>query len=184
MPQIQFNSFPNLQTERLILRPLRQEDLDSLFKLHSDKKNARFIDRDIPENSKETLLFLEKIQKGIAENQWLFWAIEEKEQSLFLGTICIWNFSAHGLKAEVGFELAASFQRKGYMTEALQAVQEYGFEKLGLHRLEARTHSQNAAAIHLLEETGFEYRETNLETSNKTGSAEPITIFSQTNKSL
>jgi ribosomal-protein-alanine N-acetyltransferase len=60
---------------------------------------------------------------------------------------------------ELGYELHPDHWRKGLMTEALQAVLEFGFHGGAtpvVHRMEALVDSRNTASIRLLEKLGFQ----------------------------
>jgi [ribosomal protein S5]-alanine N-acetyltransferase len=61
-------------------------------------------------------------------------------------------------RAEIGYYLNADeHKRKGYMTEILRAVLDYGFSQMNLHRVEALTATYNTASIKTLEKFGFTY---------------------------
>jgi len=57
--------------------------------------------------------------------------------------------------AYLGYHIGASFARQGYMTEALELVLKYAFDKLRLHRLEANIQPSNRASIALVKRAGF-----------------------------
>ena len=57
----------------------------------------------------------------------------------------------------VGYSIAEDCASKGYMTEALGRVVQYGFGDLGLHRLQASIIPQNGASKRVLEKCGFRY---------------------------
>jgi len=57
--------------------------------------------------------------------------------------------------AYLGYHIGASFARQGYMTEALELVLKYAFDKLKLHRLEANIQPSNRASIALVKRAGF-----------------------------
>ena len=58
-------------------------------------------------------------------------------------------------KAEVGFEIHPDFWRSGITSEALQAVLDYSFDELGLHRVGAVIFPANVASFGLLKKSGF-----------------------------
>ena len=57
--------------------------------------------------------------------------------------------------AEIGFILADAFRNRGLMTEACRAVIAFGFEKMGLETIEARSFPHNAASIRVFEKLGM-----------------------------
>jgi ribosomal-protein-alanine N-acetyltransferase len=56
----------------------------------------------------------------------------------------------------VGFDLSREYWNKKIMTEALQAVIAFGFEKLGSHRIQAEVFPENTASLNLLKKMGFQ----------------------------
>ncbi|HKI78042.1 MAG TPA: GNAT family N-acetyltransferase, partial [Ignavibacteriaceae bacterium] len=78
-----------------------------------------------------------------------------KGNEKLVGTICIWQISEEQSKAEIGFELLPEFQRKGIMKEAVPAVINFGFEKLGLSFIEGEVAPGNTSSIKILEKNKF-----------------------------
>ena len=157
MIKLNFFPIPTLKTGRLTLRAMSAGDAAALFELRSDPRVNRYIDRLPAKVLMDASQFIEKIQKGIQENHWLYWAISEKadpEQRL-IGTLCLWNFVPVEDKAELGYELCSGSQGRGLMGEAVDAIITYGFETLGLACIEAAVHPDNAASIRVLERAGF-----------------------------
>lgn len=77
-----------------------------------------------------TLKYIEQMIQGIAEKKWLLWRIEDKKSSNVVGTIIIWNFNDAKISGELGFGLTPKFQGKGFMSEAIDLVSTFSFEKL------------------------------------------------------
>ncbi len=61
MLQINFNPFPVINTERLLLRKIVQSDLNEIFFLRSDKRVLEFLDREPASEINEAALWIEKI---------------------------------------------------------------------------------------------------------------------------
>lgn len=59
-------------------------------------------------------------------------------------------------RAELGYELSKDYWGKGIMKEALQAIIPFGFDEVGIHRIQASVFPENQASIHLLENLGFQ----------------------------
>lgn len=155
MNRICFTPFPVITTSRLWLRQLTDSDRSDISLLRSDKQVNTYLDRPAQASLQDAQAFIDKINHGISNNQWIFWAINLKEMPALSGTICLWNFSEGQKIAEIGYELFPVFQHQGYMQEALQAVVDFGFKNLFLHSIEAYTHRENAASIRLLVKNKF-----------------------------
>ncbi|HTM90805.1 MAG TPA: GNAT family N-acetyltransferase [Flavisolibacter sp.] len=153
--QFNFSSFPELLTERLLLRQLNVKDEEEIFELRSDDVVNKYLDRPKAKSIKDAEDFIERINFGINNRQSFFWAICFRHQPKLIGTICLWNFSEEENKAEVGYELLPPFHGKGIMQEAFSKVTEFGFQTLQLSTIEAWTAGQNENSIKLLERNHF-----------------------------
>lgn len=153
MNDIQFSPFPNVSTNRLMLRQMQNDDKEAIFALRSDKNLSEFIDRPIATSIDDALEYINMINDGIEENKWILWAITFNDSDDLIGTICLWNFSKEQSKGEVGYELLPIFQ--GNMQEAFQAVIEFGFEDLNLRNIEGIVNENNNKSIQLLEKNQF-----------------------------
>jgi len=155
---MKFKPFPEIKTERLLLRRISESDCEVILFLRSDKTINKFINRPESERTKnkaDSLKFIKKINDGIENNNFISWGITLKENSKIIGTICLWNFSKDNKKAEVGYDLNPLFQRKGIMSEALKNIVAFGFNELRLIKIEAFTHIENENSKKLLEKNGF-----------------------------
>lgn len=169
-----FSIFPELETERLLLRQLTIADGDKLAFLRSDESVNKYINRPKSSTREEALQFIQKINNGISANECLYWVLTEKGPAELVGTICLWNFKDQATIAEVGFELLPDFQRKGIMQEALLKIIQFGFTELKLTSIEAITIPDNLPSIRLLEK--FKFKNTAVE-KNKTAAAEMIWVL-------
>lgn len=153
----QFSSFLPLSTKRLKLRFLEESDKKAIFKMRSLEENSKYIARPLMKNEDDAKAFIIKINQGIKENKWLFWGITGLESGELIGTVTIWQFKENPCKAELGYEMLTQFKGKGLMSEALEAVISFAFEKLNLEYLEACTAQNNKPSIRLLEKNNFTF---------------------------
>ncbi len=151
-----FNPFPELRTKNLILRKLRPTDLQDLFEMRKDPRVNLYIDNLVDREISETVDYLEKMNRGVDSEKWIIWGLELKTEVRLIGTISIWNFNKARDRGELGYGLDFSYQHRGYMTEALEAVINYAFQTLKLKHLLAYTEIRNLASISLLERFGFQ----------------------------
>ncbi len=148
------DEFPVLEAGSALLRRFTAEDLDGLFRCFSDPDTTRFIMD--PVERPETLEgILEEFIHGHDEGISLNWAVVQRSTGLYAGSVSLGEFSFHDGSAETAFELLPEHRGKGLMTGALKAAARYGFEALGLRRIEARVVEGNVKAERLLEKTGF-----------------------------
>lgn len=94
----------------------------------------------------------EWVQEQLREKNPVFSMIEKKS-GRFIGGVELMNIT--GSAGELGIAVTASMQEKGYGTEAVKAITNYGMETLGLNRVCLRTNLDNDRAIHVYEKCGF-----------------------------
>jgi ribosomal-protein-alanine N-acetyltransferase len=154
MLQLCFSPFPNLTTARLQLRKTELTDARAFFLLRTNDKVNVYINW-----PKQTEQEVEALTKNIIENtdnnEGIMWVIQLKDNPGFIGNIGFWRIKKEHHRAEVGYLLSPEYWNAGIMTEALQAVLNYGFEVMKLHSVEATVNPDNAASIGVLEKHGF-----------------------------
>jgi len=150
-----FSPFPILETERLFLRKLSLDDAEEIFALRSSDEVNKYIDRPKANDIDEAIAFINKVNIGVANDNWLYWVICFKDNPMLIGTICLWNLNEEESKAEVGYELIPEYQGKGIAKEALLKIIEFGFDNVQLNKIEAYTHKENLSSTKLLEKFNF-----------------------------
>ena len=92
------------------------------------------------------------VQKKLAEGAALF-SMLEKDTGAFIGNIELMDIADRA--GELGIAVTAAMQDKGYGTEAVRAMVEYGMDTLGLDRVFLKVFPDNARAIRVYEKCGF-----------------------------
>jgi ribosomal-protein-alanine N-acetyltransferase len=152
---LQFSPFPELKTSRLILRQLSAEDQNQIFFLRSDETVNKYVDRPRPSSVADAMKHIDRLNNGINKNELINWGITLAANPSVIGTIGLWNISKTDSSAEVGFELAPEFQRKGIMAEAFLAVSRYAFETMKVRKLLGWVHVENIKSLALLRKFNF-----------------------------
>ncbi|GAB3935877.1 GNAT family N-acetyltransferase [Larkinella terrae] len=156
MLDVNFEPFPTLSTDRLILRQFKTADSSDLFVLRSNPEIMRFIPRPLARSVQDASLLIQSFNEGIRANEMITWAIALRNSAEVIGTIGFVRMNKANYRAEVGYLLRADYQGTGFMREALTAVVNYGFRTLKLHSIEAVVDPENRASAKLLERCGFE----------------------------
>jgi ribosomal-protein-alanine N-acetyltransferase len=145
---------PRLETERLVLRAISLDDRASVFENYSDPDVARwFFDQPYTRIEQADRVIQRFIERAAAGGG-LAWAIVLAGSGEFIGT-CSYEHLDADLAGEIGFDLGKKHWGRGYMTEALGAIVNYGFTVLGLVKIGADTYSDNSRARRVLEKLGF-----------------------------
>lgn len=148
-------TFPELQTDRLLLRQFKASDKNRIHFLRSDAGINKFIKRAIKQTLEEAVAHIKRTDEGFVKKQSVSWGIVLKGNTELIGSICLWNFSEDLKTAEVGYDLDTQFQGKGIMSEAMKAVLQFGFEQLQFETIEAFTDYRNTSSRQLLEKNNF-----------------------------
>ena len=155
MTNLNFNPFPELKTEHLILRQFIPEDAEDLFALRSDKEIMKFICRPIAQTVADALALIQQMNEGITNQESISWAVCQKKDSKAIGSIGFVRMKKEHYRAEIGYLLSTKHQGRGFMKEALTSVVDYGFKNMKLHSVEAILDPNNKASIALLERNKF-----------------------------
>ncbi len=155
MLTVNFNPFPELETQRLRLRKMLPSDAKAFFEMRSNKKVMEYIPRPLAQTEEDALKLIQSIDEGITKNELINWGIVLKEGNTLIGTIGYYRMNLASHRAEVGYLLHTGFQKKGYMQEALQAALKFGFDEMKLHSIEAVTDPDNVASRNLLQRNKF-----------------------------
>ena len=156
---LDFKIFPQLQTERLILRNIESTDAELIHKLRSDEVVNQFVGRDNSSTVEKAKEFILKIQNLVEKNEGLYWIIRRKENNDLVGTVCLWNFDTENEIVEIGYEMLPEFQRKGIMTEALKTVTAYTFEEIKAKIITAFPSEDNVNSVAILKKLNFEFED-------------------------
>ena len=148
-------TIPIIETERLVLRPLRQDDADALHPMYSDVEANTYGSRPASTSIEESR---DRVAKALADTAWRAWAITLKGDDTPLGTAVIGTVASYekrqGKVTEIGYILSRQYWGKGYVTEAVAALIDQLFAE-GQRRVFADTDPDNAPSIAVLKRLGF-----------------------------
>jgi ribosomal-protein-alanine N-acetyltransferase len=149
-----------IETQRLVLRPLAETDVDDLWPHVSDPDVSRLLSWSAHADKSETLEFLRSQYEARTKGTDLVWAIEhDGRASGCIGLHGIrWTFRAWRLdRAEIGYWLAKPLWNQGLMSEAATAATRWAFETLGLHKITIGCIEDNTASKKIIEKIGYRY---------------------------
>jgi RimJ/RimL family protein N-acetyltransferase len=151
----ELKSYPELRTDRLILRELALEDAPSLQRLAGEWEVARMM-----------LFIPHPYEDGMAE-EWIAtcrpayeagerttWAVALREKGTLIGSITLHLHPLHD-NAELGYWIGKPYWGCGYATEAAEEAVRYGFEELGLHRIHSSHFGSNHASGKVMRKVGM-----------------------------
>ncbi len=147
--------FPKIETERLVLREIADEDTHAIYRNFSDPEVAKWFFEQPLTDLEQAKEFITAFKNEFRDGEGLTWAVVLKQSDRCVGT-CGYGDLEIGERGEIGFDLAQDQWGKGLMSEALLPIIDYGFKELGLKKIEAHSYSTNVRAIRLLEKVGFQ----------------------------
>jgi len=155
MLNVNFDPFPELRTERLLLRKITDDDVEQIFKMRSDKNVMKYIGKKPIVTMAEAKDWIKLIKDSLSINSGITWGITEINQTTLIGTIGLWRIIKENYRAEIGYMLLPEYWKKGFTKEAILKVVKYGFDEMKLHSIEAHISPKNVGSATVLEKTGF-----------------------------
>jgi ribosomal-protein-alanine N-acetyltransferase len=154
-PDELFKNLPYLETERIKFRKLSMRDTGDVFEYASVPEVTLYVSWTPHRTIADTKSFLKHVlfqyEKGIPAS----WGIALKENDKLIGTGgYLWCSTEHS-KAEIGYVISDKYWNKGYMTEALRKILQFGFETMSLERIEARCFVENTASERVMQKCGM-----------------------------
>jgi len=147
---------PQLETERLILREHREDDIAAEIAFYATDA-SQFVGG--PKSPEDTWRYISMMMGHWALRGFGFWALEDKDTGTYQGRVGLWY--PHGWRErEIGWILMPSATGKGYATEAAQAARAHAYDVLGwetaISQIAVTNHASKAVAKRLgavMEET-------------------------------
>ena len=146
---------PALRTQRLILRPWRDEDLAPFAALNADPAVMEHFPSVLTRAESDAAAG--RIREELAERGFGLWAVEVPDVSPFIGFtgLAVPRFTAHFTPAvEIGWRIAREHWGRGYAPEAARAALAHGFGALGLDEIVSFTAAGNARSRRVMEKLG------------------------------
>jgi len=147
-----------LETNRLILRRWKSQDLGPFRKLNADPRVMEFYPETLLHEQSDKLV--EAAERHFEQQGYGLFAAQLKESEELIGFVGLQNvpFKAHFTPAiELGYRIAYEHWNKGYATEAGQAVLTFAFSNLGLSEVVAMTYKHNLRSRRVMEKLNMTY---------------------------
>jgi ribosomal-protein-alanine N-acetyltransferase len=156
MPTSPEQAYPRMETARLVLRALRMDDVDFVFREWGDPTVTYYMRDEEPLKTREQAEeMLRPLQTPEEMPHFKWWGIELKAEGCLIGTCGYFKWDARHHHAEIGYDLWPDYWGQGLMPEALTALLRFGFVEMDLNRVEATTHTENERSQRVLTKLGF-----------------------------
>lgn len=144
-----------LETNRLIIRPISENDREELFHYRSDKEANKYQGW-IPETIRDVEVFIDKTSRQLdVPETWFQFVLVDKNIHQIIGDIGVHFLDKENRQVEIGCTLNKDFQNKGYATEAVERVLDFLFIDLKKHRVITSIDPENKSSIRLVKRLGF-----------------------------
>lgn len=145
---------PHIETTRLLVRPLRPEDVPALIALWTDPLVTRYMGGPRQAERVREALQAQLGQPAPADLE--FWPIVEKATGRVIGDCGLLEKEVDGQREiELIYVLAADTWGRGYATEVAGALRDHAFRDLGLRRLIALIDPANTPSARVAEKIGM-----------------------------
>ncbi len=168
MLEVNFNPFPVLETERLILRRMVLDDAEDYFAIRSNPESMKYVSKPVEVSIEETREKILRINEMINFNDGIGWAVCMKPNNQMIGTVSFHKLIKEHYRAEVGYMLHPKLWGQGIITEAVRTIIDFGFNQLNFHTIEANIDPANKGSEKVLEKcsdinTSHDWYESTLE---------------------
>ena len=146
---------PPIETERLKLRLVEENDIADLLEVNCDEQVTRFLPYETWRSIADGKVWFDRMCALTAGGDTLQFVIVELGSARVIGSCLLFRYNADNRRAEIGFVMGRAHWKKGFTHEALSALIACAFEAYKLRRLEAEVEPANIASNQLLLKLGF-----------------------------
>ena len=142
-------------TDRLLIREMVAEDLDSLYELYKDPEARKFLEPPQEDREEEAQILCAYIEKVYGMFGYGMWAVCLGSTGEMIGRVGFAPYEGDARCAELGYLIRADLRGQGLASEAAAAALRFAREDIGFSRVGAHTSADNAASVALLRKLGF-----------------------------
>ena len=148
--------FQTLETNRLVLRKIVDDDAEALYKnIYNNFEYFKYYYQ-LPFDSFEKYkLLVEKYKEWYAKGNHFRWGIVLKETNEIIGLVQLHSRDSLNNNSKIAYIIGFDYTKKGYTKEAVEAVINFGFNCLNYHRIDAEIVVGNDASIKVAEAVGM-----------------------------
>ncbi len=151
-------TLPVLTTDRLTLRAVTMDDAEAMFKYSSNDNVSRYVLWETHQTLEDAKAFIEMANEAYEMRDFYHWGIEYNGQ--LIGTIDYVGLNEYSGMGEIGYVLSEDYWNKGLVTEAAKRIIDFGFDELGIVRIQARCIAENIASSRVMEKCGMKFEGT------------------------
>ena len=148
-------NFITIETRRLILKGLSPDDIKYIFENLTKSEIKKILGHRSEEDYRKEEI---KQKNGYSSynRSFILFLLTDKESNNIIGRCGLHNWNKEHKRAEIGYIMEdENYKGKGLMSEAINAIMDYGFNKMNLNRIEALVGIENVQSLRLMEKYNF-----------------------------
>jgi len=144
------------ETNRILCRNFQYEDFEDIHSYASNDEVIKYTAWG-PNSEEDTRIFMDESIECINDKPRLRFelAVIDKQLNKFVGAVAIFMISEDNKVGEIGYSIKPEYWNNGYAAESAKAVVKYGFEVIGLHRIQAACDVRNIGSANVLKKIGM-----------------------------
>ena len=172
--------FPELKTDRLILRKILPEDKQKIFEGLSSNRVIEYYGVSY-KSYEDTQVQMDWFDGLLKNKTGIWWGIVFKESSEIIGACGFNDWQKDHKKIEIGAWLLPEYWGKGIIGEAINKISEYAFNSMNIHRIEGIVETNNIKCKRMLKKLNFVYEGTLRDAEIKNGKYISLDYYSKIN---
>ena len=147
-----------IETDRLVLRQFQYSDDEDMLEYWISDPAIQFMySEPVYSTKNEVKELLDKYINSYQNCDYYRWAVIEKKSQICIGQIAFFLVNTQNHFGEIEYCIGSKFQRNGYMTEAVKAIIDYGFNDMNLHKVQVCHKENNEASKGVIQKCNFKY---------------------------
>ena len=173
-----YAEFREIETERLILRKLRRDDVQDYYdRLGSSEAVTRYMLWNPHTALSDSVASIEKALRRYEAGGCYRWAIARKEDDRIIGVVELLRVDEASESCSFAYMLAEPFWGGGYGTEALKAALSFAFREMKVDMVEADHMAENQASGAVMAKAGMRYIRTDRAKYEKNGAVFDAPVY-------
>ncbi len=153
-----YDQFPQIMTDKVILRKIEETDIEKLFEIYSNKNIFDYIPGDVKKSKVTVLKMIGHFERDFTKGKTIFLGICLTEAPAeIVGIAEIFDYDRKVNMVTIGYRINENNWHKGIATQAVEAIVDYLFNTCEINRIQAFVMPENANSHKVLQKNKFVY---------------------------
>lgn len=149
--------YKELETDRLLLRKITEQDLNDIFEYASDNEATQYMPWDTHKSLADTKQFYNIVMDSYKELNSLEYVFVLKETGKVIGSGGSISLPLYPHCVEIGYIINKKYWGQGLVPEAMTVIINYLFNELNVHKIEAKHLGGNPNSGKVMQKLGMSY---------------------------